>query len=545
MKNARTTPFTRFLHRYAAARDDDAELLRRYAQFRDEEAFEALVRRHDSVVWGVCRRVLGDTPDAEDAFQATFIVLARKAGSIARPEQLANWLYGVAYRTSLKARVIVVRRRVREEPLTDRPIEERTPEFLWTDVRPILDDEINRLPEKYRSAFVLCYLAGRTNEEAAQILRCPTGTVASRLASARERLRRNLTRRGLVISAGLVTSIIETVADAAGLPTNGSYACWKTTLATKSGPAHSLAEGVLHAMSLTRLRYSVTVAALVLTVAGLAGGFTLRALADKPSAQSPATPPRAAGPVDTILAPAFGKGFATIAVTTDLQRRLIEHADNTSSAVVLVDGVAVFDDASKLDPATIDMAGMDKALAAFKPVSSKAVHFIVYYGPPPNPSNNGTRLFRLALEGIGREAKFGRATSSQTWSNSYRDWNDRIAGLKESGQDASSDEPAEGDETARAYAVKTPLSRMLTDGAECYIDVRPKLDLGLENPLPANVEKSILAAVGRLKMAPGAKAHFSFRSKKPFSNNSTDRLRAIALKLSEQLGLELKSFTEG
>src|SRR5262249_31616689 len=144
--------------------------------------------------------------DAEDAFQATFLILVRKAGSLGRPELLGNWLYGVAYRTAARARAEATRRRFREVPLIDRdlPAKESTPDGVWRDLRPVLDEEINRLPDKYRAPFVLCYLEGKTNEEAARQLGCPLGTVLSRLARARERLRLRLTSRGLTLSVGLL-----------------------------------------------------------------------------------------------------------------------------------------------------------------------------------------------------------------------------------------------------------------------------------------------------------------------------------------------------
>src|SRR5262249_6703006 len=172
----------------------DAVLLERYAARREQAAFAALVRRHGPMVLGVCRRVLQHEQDAEDAFQAVFCVLARKAGAIRRGTAVGGWLYAVACRIARKAKTLQARRRMRESQLPDVPAPDNPPEWEWRDLWPILDEEVNRLPERYRRPFVLCYLEGKTNHEAAAELRCPPGTVFSRLVRARERLRTRLSR---------------------------------------------------------------------------------------------------------------------------------------------------------------------------------------------------------------------------------------------------------------------------------------------------------------------------------------------------------------
>jgi RNA polymerase sigma factor (sigma-70 family) len=169
-------------------------LVERFVQRQDEEAFAALVRRHGPLVLGVCRRVLHDWDDAQDAFQATFFVLARKAASLAKPEALGNWLYGVAFRTAVKARARAARRREYERQAgraTANPSSELARRDLWE----ALDEELSRLPEKYRAPLVRCYLEGKTNEEAARELGCPPGSMSGRLARGRELLRERLTSR--------------------------------------------------------------------------------------------------------------------------------------------------------------------------------------------------------------------------------------------------------------------------------------------------------------------------------------------------------------
>jgi RNA polymerase sigma-70 factor (ECF subfamily) len=192
----------------APAEPGDGELLERFAGSRDQEAFAALVRRHGPMVLAVCQSVLNHPDDAEDAFQATFLVLVRKARSIGKPKSVSSWLHGVAHRVSLKARAALSRRRAQESQVPPMPNPEADTDTLWRDLRPVLHEEVGRLPARYREPFVLCYLEGKTNEEAAAILGWPKGTVLSSLARARERLRERLTRRGLTLSAAALTTVL-------------------------------------------------------------------------------------------------------------------------------------------------------------------------------------------------------------------------------------------------------------------------------------------------------------------------------------------------
>src|SRR5262249_2598224 len=148
-------------------------------------------------------RVLHHEQDAEDAFQATFLVLVRKAASIAKRQSLGSWLYGVAYRVSMKAKMRAQRRRAHERLAVNKSMQDGHEEVLWRDLKPVLDEEIHRLPERYRAPIVLCYLEGRPYAEAAEQLGCSKGTIAQRLAEGRERLRERLTRRGVALSVAL------------------------------------------------------------------------------------------------------------------------------------------------------------------------------------------------------------------------------------------------------------------------------------------------------------------------------------------------------
>jgi RNA polymerase sigma factor (sigma-70 family) len=179
----------------------DGQLLERYLTYRDETAFETLVDLHGPMVLGLCRRVLRDPRDIEDAFQATFLVLVRKAPAIRDRGLLSSWLYGVAYRVARRARSQTLRRRGRETTVADLVVTEGPKTSDRLEVDPVLDQELNRLPEKYRVPLILCYYRGRTHDQAADELRCPVGTVRSRLARGRDLLKKRLTRRGFAPSA--------------------------------------------------------------------------------------------------------------------------------------------------------------------------------------------------------------------------------------------------------------------------------------------------------------------------------------------------------
>jgi RNA polymerase sigma factor (sigma-70 family) len=193
--------------RRAAARDTDevtdTDLLRHFLGGRDAAAFEALVRRHGPMVLRVCRRVLGHYQDAEDAFQVTFLVLARQATSIRSKASLAGWLHGVAYRTALHAKRDEATRRAYEGRVQTMAQKDAPQELGWREVQALLDEEIQALPEAYRAPFVLCQMEGHSREEAAHQLGLKVGTVCSRLGRARERLRQRLLRRGVELPAAL------------------------------------------------------------------------------------------------------------------------------------------------------------------------------------------------------------------------------------------------------------------------------------------------------------------------------------------------------
>jgi RNA polymerase sigma factor (sigma-70 family) len=286
---------TQFLRQSAGPPPDrdlaDRHLLERFVRARDEAAFAALVQRHGPMVLGVCRRLLHDAHEAEDAFQATFLVLAHKARFIGRPESLGPWLHGVAYRTAAQARQ-AARRRAREREAAAMPDGDPAVEAVWRELRQVLDEELGRLAQKYRAPLVLFYLEGKSTAEVARQLGCPKGTVQSRLARGRDRLRDRLARRGVTLTVwALALSLAEKAAPAA-VPAALADEAIKAAVLTAAGTAAgaipatvaALTKGVLRAMFLSKLK---VVAAVVLAVTVAAAGTVLcarQALADKPAA---------------------------------------------------------------------------------------------------------------------------------------------------------------------------------------------------------------------------------------------------------------------
>src|SRR5262245_46473131 len=186
----------------------DGELLDRFVTRHDNGAFETLVRRHGPMVLRTCRRALGNMHAAEDAFQATFLVLARKAASIRNRGSVGGWLYEVAYHLAIRARADAARRERHERRAPDMATVEAAGGDSHEEIQAMIDEELHRLPEKYRTPLVLCYMEGKTNTQAAKELGWPAGSMSSRLARAREMLRDRLAGRGVALSAGGLAVIL-------------------------------------------------------------------------------------------------------------------------------------------------------------------------------------------------------------------------------------------------------------------------------------------------------------------------------------------------
>jgi RNA polymerase sigma factor (sigma-70 family) len=273
----------------------DQELLQRFSADHDEDAFAKLVQRHGPLVLGVCRRVLHNEHDAEDVFQATFLVLARHAASIRQRDYLSSWLYKVAFHLAVKLRANLARRRRQEtrdqvvgaDPLAD---------VSWKELQGVLDDELQRLPEKYRVALLLCCLAGKTRDEAALQLGWTLGTLKRRLERGRNLLRTRLARRGLTVSASLLAMAMAQQATAAALPVKllasiaraGLLYAGKRPVEGVSSQAISLAEIGLPSLGVGKLHFAM-MALVALGLAGLAAGLLLSERHEKPQPALPAS----------------------------------------------------------------------------------------------------------------------------------------------------------------------------------------------------------------------------------------------------------------
>ncbi len=286
----------------------EGELLDRFVRSRDEAAFEALIARHGPMVLGVCRQLLRDPHDVDDAFQATFLVLVRKAGTLRRRDLLGNWLYGVAHRVATRSRVLAAKRLARVPhgqdaidrlekddggavTVRDKP-DEPDPE-----PSPWLHEEVRRLPEKYRTLVLLCYFEGLSHEQAAARLGCPIGTVKGRLARARDLLRKRLVRRGVMLPAAaaaqclalsdLRAAVPDSLKDAtlqAARATAGTAGASIVTSTSVSLPVATLADGVLQAMIMSKLK-AATVTLLV--IGAVTTGVVISAAQGPSNTESP------------------------------------------------------------------------------------------------------------------------------------------------------------------------------------------------------------------------------------------------------------------
>jgi RNA polymerase sigma factor (sigma-70 family) len=307
----------------------DGQLLDRFAGRRDAWAFEGIVERYGPLVWGVCRRVLRHHHDAEDAFQATFLVLARRAASVMPREKLGNWLYGVAYQTAMKARATRAKRRVRERPAREITEPEAVPDEHADESLSRLDREVARLPDKYRLPIILCELEGKTHRQAAEQLGWPVGTVSGRLSRARALLTSRLSRPGTPLTvgalgvllahdaarAGVPPELIRSTAQAASLSMAGKAA----TAGMVSARVASLTGEVLKTMLLNKLKLATAMLLVALALAAGGASFAYRAHGTEPASrekdsESPGERSKPAAAVqEVILPPAVQPKFAEAA----------------------------------------------------------------------------------------------------------------------------------------------------------------------------------------------------------------------------------------
>jgi RNA polymerase sigma factor (sigma-70 family) len=340
----------------------DGQLLECFIADREEAALRALVKRHGPMVLGVCKRVLRNHADADDAFQATFLVLVRKAASVKPREAVVNWLYGVAYRTAMKARTTIARRQARERPCSPRALlqgERGRGEGVqmqhdaadWSELQALLDQELNALPDKYRLAVVLCDLEGKTGKQAAEQLKVPEGTVSSRLARGREMLRKRLVRRGVSLGVATLSTALAQHARAS-VPLGLTSSTVKAGMLLSTGKAAAgiislkasmLAEGVVKSMLLQKLKVPM-IAVLAVALAGGGLGVTRYSLTAAPgtkpekSETSQVSAPVQSGPaprdvkksaesLDAVLAVAYSPDGKTLAAGVFNNSLLLFNAD--------------------------------------------------------------------------------------------------------------------------------------------------------------------------------------------------------------------------
>jgi RNA polymerase sigma factor (sigma-70 family) len=458
-----TTPMNRLIQhlRRSVLQDGagrtDGQLLDSFVRHKDDAALTALVRRHGPMVWGVCCRLLRSHQDAEDAFQATFLVLVQKAATLSDTEMVGNWLYGVAHQTAVRMRAIVAKRGVRERQVTVMPEPTSAEQYVWNDLQPVLDEELSRLPDKYRVLIVLCDLEEKTRKEVAVQLAIPEGTVASRLATARTLLAKRLARRGVVVSGVLLGTVLSSHAASACVPmavvsstikAASLLAAGQGVAAVVSPTVAALQSGVIKMMFVSRIKFVlavVLVAGLVLGGAGIGSfnGSTVTAQQEKKLEIKPVTPAKNGReengrPNSQKTDKKMGRlelGSRTDLIAVDLEKRLISATELLGSG----DRLQLWDKGSRIcgdvwklsvgDNTKITIDGKTAKLDELKKVVQSAGpgHFFYVFGEwefdllKPRHSNQQGRAVLIEVwgdqvEGIieGIDLKKERLTISES-----------------------------------------------------------------------------------------------------------------------------------
>jgi RNA polymerase sigma factor (sigma-70 family) len=516
----------------------DAELLARFAGDRDAGAFELLVWRHAGLVLRVCRGVLRNHHAAEDAAQAVFLALARQAGSVGRTGSAAGWLFRVARRVATRAarRWTVPTVPVTELDALPAPVPVPAPD---SETERVLHEELDQLPERYRAPVLLCFFEGLTHSEAAQRLGVPVGTIAGRVARAKDALAARLARRGVPLAV-LAPVVVAVAPSFAAATTRSAIAFATKNVSDVSRSVLDLAQRELRMMVAKRVLGAV--AALVVC-GGMA--FGLRSSAEPPAASTP--DPRAAAPdrapAQKPPAPIIGKRLALAPITTDLQRRLIHNAGPNSTVLLLVDGPAMFKDANTLDVEALQLGEIRTGLQAFRPEKDKSVvHFAVQYAAVHEISRDGKDVLDFTLAGVSRATGFvpGTPHGFHSYHNGAFAFDQYIGPLKDD-SGAAAAEPGVGDARALAYPVRTPLSRILTQSVAGVVDIRTALPCEGDDWVPAEVDRSVKAAIGKLKLTKGQRLNFLLNIPKR-DDHTQERVRAACKQWAAGGELELWSF---
>ncbi len=344
------------LERQTQQGESDGHLLQRFVTCRDERAFAALLRRHGRLVWGVCRHVLRHEQDAEDAFQATFLVLARRAAAVHKSESLAGFLHGVAYRIAVRAKQSAAKRQGREALAATPESTGTESDLAWRELQAVLDEEVARLPEKYRDPFLLCCLEGSSRTEAAAALGLPLGTVSSRIATARRLLEERLARRGVSLPAVLTAGVLWSGSASAAVPAELARitvaAAAGQTVEALSPVVVALAKGALPTLRVARLVLSLALL-LTATVLGVVGYGLSSASPVPEEPKQPAANRQASAPqerLDALGDPLPADAVARLGTTRfwcgDMAQRIAYSPDGSKILAESRDGVFVFDAAS-------------------------------------------------------------------------------------------------------------------------------------------------------------------------------------------------------
>lgn len=447
-----TAAIRRYLSALTPPAGPDAELLARYAADRDPEAFTELVRRFGPLVFGVCRRTLGPGPDADDAFQATFLALARSAGRVRHGVALPAWLHRVAVRTAGKARS----RRQTVVPLAE--VADRDDPFAevtWREVRRLLDAELDRLPERYRGPVVLCLLDGLTRDEAARRLGCSLNTVKRRLDAGRELLRDRLTRRGLG-GVAVATAVLTPDGLRADVPDG--------LLAAATGPTPTVAVAALAASAGRRITSrAIWFAAAVVVGTGVGGGLF---------ALAPADPPPAATQPAADKKPADPPGYFVWPVRTALQRELIQ--PHTVNHVLLVNGrPGIIEQGANLRK--LPLTDLRNELERFGPPAERSVLVTVMFAGEAGQFDSGAcQTLQLAVDGYLRFYGQAQVQSISSHVQNGRTWEQVTAGYSSGADPAVVTERPAADGPVTGYPVRTKLSRYLSSGADYVLVVEPR-----------------------------------------------------------------------
>jgi RNA polymerase sigma factor (sigma-70 family) len=485
----------------------DRQLLDYFVTTKDEAAFAALLARHGCLVFGVCRSVLHQEQDAEDAFQATFLALARMASSIRKRDSLASWLYGVALRTALRSRQAINARRRIEPRASTRTPEQPVSEATLRELQAILHEEVGRLAQRYRSPFVLCCLEGRTRAEAAQELGWKEGTVSSRIAKARTLLESRLVRRGVTLKAALAAATLLPAVGSAAVPMALStmLICGAVAFAAGnvsegiSAKAVALAEGVVKMMWYCKVKTALILLLAVIVIGSgfgwamhhalAGGGAELAQVEQKPKAESPSDPVKE------------GKYFI-FTVETDLQRELVPAKIDV---FVVVDTTAALED-GKVALRELKLPELRKELLAHKKAGAN-LHFALFFKRSNADDADHQNVLRYALIGFGHETGFARVTAYSYYHNTDTSWKDFSATLAAKPRQAKGDESTTANDFVKTYPVRTALSRFLTSDADCAVVILPSLEKD-KGAIPQKVRAAIIDAVGKLKLPHQKRASF-------------------------------------